>query len=374
MVKSHEQRLKITPSENLLNNKLCFVFITAAEATIRDMNKMSKTATFVKRYREKQGITQAELAERMKVSVTAVQNWESGKTRISQKHHERLAEIFSISLDTLLREMAADMECGSNSSWPGFLFEDELNSIIDGLHLSLEQQDLFGCLHIYGARFLNEDELATEVIADMDAGSREETERRIFTEDLRLIPFDFINRVGSINFLNHAEKLFEVIRYIKPEFLLKVLKLNPDREFNLKKLSKELIAEFIDSGLKDWVKDGREFDFTVNISMFKARIMLQLLNKTEGRIRLADGNSNQIRDDLPDGIRETLLKMLRITHEEWEHEKDRPPIERLRYNVYAVIDDLDTVTYYQNNAGKDTHECWLRINDRGRQLLEWFSE
>ena len=335
---------------------------------------MSKTATFVKRYREKQGITQAKLAERMGISVTAVQNWESGKTNISQNKYERLSEILNIPIDTLIMEIAADKECGSNSSWPGFLFEDELNSIIDGLHLSLEQQDLFGCLHIYGARFLNEDELETEVSTGTDAGTREETERRIFTKDLRLIPFDFINRVGSINFLNHAEKLFEVIRYIKPEFLLKVLKLNPDREFNIKKLSKDLMAEFIDSGLKDWVKDGREFDFMVNISMFKARIMLQLLNKSEGRIRLADGNSNQIRDDLPDEIRETLLKMLRLTHEEWEHEKDRPPIERLRYNVYAVIDDLDTVTYYQNNAGKDTHECWLRINDRGRQLLEWFSE
>lgn len=335
---------------------------------------MSKTATFVKRYRKKLGITQEKLAERMKVSITAVQNWESGITNINQNNYERLAEVFGISLETLLQEIAADKECRGKSSWPGFLFDDELNSIIDGLHLNLVQQDLFGCLHIYGARFLDEDELETEVSTGTDAGSREENERRIFTEDLRLIPFDFINLVGSINFLNHAEKLFEVIRYIKPDFLLKVLKLNPEREFNIKKLSKDLMAEFIDSGLKDWVKDGREFDFTVNISMFKARIILQLLNKTEGRIRLADGNSNQIRDDLPDGIRETLLKMLRITHEEWEHEKDRPPIERLRYNVYAVIDDLDTVTDYRNIAGKDSQECWLSINDRGRQLLEWFSE
>lgn len=352
------------------------------------MNKTNKaTASFIKKYRNKLGITQKDLAERMGVSVTAVQNWESGITNINQNNYERLSVVFGISLETLLREMAADKECRGKSSWPGFLFDDELNSIIAKLQLTREQQDLFGCLHIYGARFLNEDELETEVITDIDAGSREETERRIFTEDLRRIPVDFINRVGSINFLNNAEGLFKLIRYIKPEFLLKVLTLEPEQEFNIKNLSKELIAEFIDSGLKDWVKDGREFDFSVNISMFKARIILPFLNNKNEGIILANSNSQkpqgempvELRADLPEETRKVLLKMQRITDEEWQEEWKRDACRMLarkgRYNIYAVCYHLEDVTDLRNVPDKDGRARWiLSINDRGRELLKWFSE
>ncbi len=39
-------------------------------------------STFIKRCREEAGLTQAQLAEKMGVSVVAVQNWENGKTKV----------------------------------------------------------------------------------------------------------------------------------------------------------------------------------------------------------------------------------------------------------------------------------------------------
>ncbi len=47
----------------------------------------------------------------------------------------------------------------------------------------------------------------------------------IFDEDLKSIPYGFIDRVGSIRFMNQAEGLHKVIRYVQSDFLMKVISL-----------------------------------------------------------------------------------------------------------------------------------------------------
>lgn len=48
-------------------------------------------STFIKRCREEAGLTQAQLAEKMDVSVVAVQNWENGKTRLNLDRYYELS-------------------------------------------------------------------------------------------------------------------------------------------------------------------------------------------------------------------------------------------------------------------------------------------
>ena len=59
-------------------------------------------STFIKRCREEAGLTQAQLAEKMDVSVVAVQNWENGKTRLNLDRYHELSEIFNVPVEKSL--------------------------------------------------------------------------------------------------------------------------------------------------------------------------------------------------------------------------------------------------------------------------------
>lgn len=318
-------------------------------------------STFIRKCREEAGLTQAQLAEKMDVSVVAVQNWEKGKTNINLNRYMDLAAVFNVPVDKLIKEMLIEENTLRPDRWPGFLFDDDTNAIIDTLHLNLAQQDLFGLLYIYGAEYLKK----THTNAD------------IFNENLKRIPYGFIDRVGSIQFMNQSEGLHKVIKYVQADFLMKVLKQNPEAEFNIKKLSKNLICEFIDRGYKpvddmSSCEDGYEGDECLffRISMEKARIMLPILEKT-GPVHLTDGWwSHPIREDIPEEVLNGYLEVYgynrKLFDEGYYNEE---------YHTAKMTDGLDDVTDYKNVAPKGNEEKWVwEINDKGRKLLEWFKE
>lgn len=317
-------------------------------------------STFIRKCREEAGLTQAQLAEKMDVSVVAVQNWEKGKTNINLNRYMDLAEVFNVPADKLIKEMLIEENALRSDRWPEFLFDDDTNAIIDTLHLNLAQQDLFGLLYIYGAEYLKK----TQINVD------------IFNEDLKRIPYGFIDRVGSIQFMNQSEGLYKVIKYVQTDFLMKVLKQNPEAEFNIKKLSKNLICEFIDRGYKpvddmsSW-EDGYEEDewLFFRINMEKARIMLPILEKT-GPVHLTDGRWSQpIREDIPEEVLNGFLKVYgynRALFDEGYYNKE--------YHTAKMTNGLKDVTDYKNVAPKGKEEKWVwEINDKGRKLLEWFA-
>ncbi|MBO6162943.1 MAG: helix-turn-helix transcriptional regulator [Eubacterium sp.] len=312
-------------------------------------------STFIKRYREEAGLTQAQLAEKMDVSVVAVQNWENGKTRINQDRYYDLSEIFNVPVDVLIKEMLIEADQSRPDTWPDFLFDDDTNAIIDTLHLNLAQQDLFGLMYIYGSEYLKKTEI------DQDT----------FDEDLKRIPYGFIDRVGSIRFMNQAEGLHKVIRYVRSDFLMKVLKQNPDSEFNIRKLSKNLICEFIDEGYKplnDSEDDIETYEgLYFGIDMRRARILLPVLEEI-GPVHITDGRwSNPVRNDLPEEFLNAVLEMCGFRRELWEEGH----YER-EYNVSNIKSGLETVTDYKNTARKEKEERWmLSINKKGRELLQW---
>ena len=310
-------------------------------------------STYIKRFREEAGLTQAKLAEKMDVSVVAVQNWENGKTGINPEKYSRLSEILNVPLDNLIKEMIVEADTKAPSVWPDFLFDDTVNNIVDTLHLNLAQQHLFGLLYIYDSEYLNKNYV--------DADS--------FKEDLKRIPYDFIDRVGSIKFLNQAEGLHRVVRYVKADFLMRVLRLNPDCEFNIKKLSKDLICEFIDFGHRQpedcelWGEPDEILK--LRISMRKSKIMLPILEKI-GPVHITDSRwSNPIRKDIPAEFLEGVIEMCGFDRElfaEGHYTRE--------YNISNIRSGLELVTDYKNVA--ENEEKWLlEINEKGRELLKW---
>lgn len=316
-----------------------------------DIVKVMNMSAFIKNYRKDARLTQAQLAEKMNVSVVSVQNWEKGKTEVSIKKYMDLAEIFNVPIDKLIEEKIKVENEKRPDEWPDFLFSADIKAIIDTLHLNLAQQDLFGLLYIYGAEYLE----------------KREMDRDTFDEDLKRIPYGYIDRVGSIQFMNQAEGLHKVINYIKTDFLMKVLRQNPEAEFNVRKLSKDFICEFIDSGHKSEACEC-EKKLYLPICMQKARIMLPILEKN-APVHITDGWwSNPIRDDIPEKVLEGILEMCNFQRDLLEegYYKDK-------YTTSYIRSGLESVTDYKSISVKGEEDWWVwEINDKGRKLLEWF--
>ena len=316
---------------------------------------------FIKKCREEAVLTQAQLAEKMCVSVVAVQNWESGKTKINQKRYNDLAEIFNIPVEKLIKEMLIEEDEQHSDNWPDFLFDDKNNAIVDTLHLNLIQQDLFGLLYIYGSDYLNNAEVGVDT----------------FEEDLKKVPYGFIEKTGSIKFMNQAKDLHRVIKYIRKDFLLKVLRQKPDVEFNVRKLSKNLICEFIDNGYKTVDEtvafeknyEGEEsLDFRIN--MRKAKIMLPILKRYDA-VHMTDGSwSNPIRKDVPEDILSGIINMC-----EFKEALFKEDYYKDEYNMSYIRYGLEAVTDFINESPDSKYKIWnWKINDTGKKLLEWFSK
>lgn len=69
-------------------------------------------------FREKKGLTQAQLAEEMDVSRQTVSRWELGEVAPSAEKLIKLSEIFGVSLDYLVRDNAARPENGAGKQDP----------------------------------------------------------------------------------------------------------------------------------------------------------------------------------------------------------------------------------------------------------------
>ena len=91
----------------------------------------------------------------------AVQNWESGRTRIDWGKLSTLSEVLNVPREKIVNELLIeeDNENKNLDNWPSFLFDDETNKIIDTLHLNLAQQDLFGLLYIYDSEYVKKKNL-----------------------------------------------------------------------------------------------------------------------------------------------------------------------------------------------------------------------
>lgn len=58
----------------------------------------------MKQLRLNAGLTQEAVAKRMNVTQVAVHRWETGNTRIARKHHKKLAKLYGVSVEELLKE------------------------------------------------------------------------------------------------------------------------------------------------------------------------------------------------------------------------------------------------------------------------------
>ena len=306
---------------------------------------MNTFGVYISRLRSYSKMTQEQLAEKMEVSKTTIQNWESGRTRVKPNHLKRLAYLFNVSETKLIEELNRDNDSVRKDIFPYFLIDEdeELIGIIKTLHLNLNQQEMFGLICLYCPDILND-------YADLEA---------VFDEALTKIPYEFICKVGSIQYMNLADGLRNLLRYVKPEFLLKVLKLYPEELFDVTRFSKDLIIEFLDSGHVSYFEydfaDTVGFDF--HTDMKKAAVVLPILEKQA--IHLSNGN--RCGDSLSDEVPKEIIDAT------WY-----PPNESCL--PMHVMYGLERVTIIRYDESSTPIKCYLEINDLGRDLLRWFQK
>lgn len=293
---------------------------------------------YISRSRRNSKMSQEQLAEKMEVSKTTIQNWESGRTKVKPTHLKRLAYLFNVSEKNLIDELTRDNDSRENT-FPFFLIEDnkELVDIIKSLHLNLNQQALFGLICLYSRDSL-----------------QHISQNTVFNEAILKIPYEFVSKIGSIHFMNLLSGLKELLKYVDPEFLLKVLKLYPDEVFDVTRLSKNLIIEFLDSGHLSFEEDFDDtvgFDF--NINMKKAKNVLPILEK--GDIYLSD--SDQLDAPLSDEVPQEIIDAT-----------EYPPNPKCL--LFYVLNGLDGITDIYDEKRK----YYLKINELGHELLRWFQE
>ena len=293
---------------------------------------------YISRSRRNSKMSQEQLAEKMEVSKTTIQNWESGRTKVKPTHLKRLAYLFNVSEKNLIDELTRDNDSRENT-FPFFLIEDnkELVDIIKSLHLNLNQQELFGLICLYSRDSL-----------------QHISQNTVFNEAILKIPYEFVSKIGSIHFMNLLSGLKELLKYVDPEFLLKVLKLFPDEVFDVTRLSKNLIIEFLDSGHLSFEEDFDDtvgFDF--NINMKKAKNVLPILEK--GDIYLSD--SDQLDAPLSDEVPQEIIDAT-----------EYPPNPKCL--LFYVLNGLDGITDIYDEKRK----YYVKINELGHELLRWFQE
>ena len=319
---------------------------------------MNRFGQYLKSKRIEAGLTQQQVADKLNVSKNAVQNWESGNTKIKTDRFSQLAYIYNISVQDLWSEIEK-IEDLSQSNWPDFLFEEDINTRVSQLHLNRNQQELFGLLYIYEAEYLKNDTLGYDT----------------FEEDLKRIPYGFIEKVGSIQFLNLAHGLHQVLKYVKTDFLTKMLRLNPEAEFDICRMSKEEICEFIDNGYKNEDSFATGFDeqeykyegdeaLNFGISMEKAGKILPLLEKAPIWITTGTWHS-KLQKDIP----REVVEMCGMDYACWKDNlyKDE------KINIFMIRYGIEAITKYESKRNNRGEEQWfLSINNLGYKLLNWF--
>jgi len=332
---------------------------------------MNTFSSYLKSKRLQAGLSQEKLAEKMEVSKNTIQNWEAGKTGLKSKNIVRLSRILNVPESEITTEFNRSLNVLDEINWPDFLYAEEdnnTNNIISSLHLNNLEQELFGLLYIYHAEYLENDTYSYSTLE----------------EDLKLIPYQFIDKVGSINFLNISDKLQHVLSYVKSDFLIKILKYNPDKEFDVCRLSKDDICDFIDNGVKEYSEmeddnwDGKEplinSAIFLNYNMEKAKKVLPYVENN--KLHLTDGQwSNPLADDFP----EELLVYSPCFGKVWCRKKNPnyirecPDSDRRSCFSGRITHGLsDLVNETEDKSEDGITRYYLEITDKGRKLLEWF--
>lgn len=193
---------------------------------------MKKFCEYLKDKRTEANLTQEQVADSMGVSLNAVQNWESGRTRIKKSRLTELAGVLNI--DPVELENAFNDDGEDFSNFPFFMYTDEQNEIISQLRLTPEQKEFMMLIRIYNSD--NWDRTSNKPL-EWYSG---------IMGALRRIPFKYTEEKGVFRVYELGLHLTKFLRYVPANFCFDIIRNSPDTVFDLRTLDKKDILKWMD--------------------------------------------------------------------------------------------------------------------------------
>lgn len=192
---------------------------------------MKKFCEYLKDKRTEANLTQEQVADSMGVSLNAVQNWESGRTRIKKSRLTELAGVLNI--DPVELENAFNDDGEDFSNFPFFMYTDEQNEIISQLRLTPEQKEFMMLIRIYNSN--NWDRLRNKSL---------EWHSDIMGA-LRKIPYKYTEEKGVYKVYDFGQHLSKFLRYVPASFCFDMIRNSPDTVFDIRTLDKKDIFKWM---------------------------------------------------------------------------------------------------------------------------------
>ena len=189
---------------------------------------------FLKNARERCNMTQEALAEKIGVSPTTIQNWEK-KTLPDISHWPAILEQLNLSKEEFFEHYEntalPDEEEGNVSSFPDFLFPDNMVNQIKMMKLTADEQELLGLEELYSATYNMNGSYDFKVTK---------------TGSLPILPYEYVRRVGAFHIMNLSDSLHKKIGKYR-NYVIAQIKMNPEKPFDIFKCSAVQLLELCDN-------------------------------------------------------------------------------------------------------------------------------
>lgn len=192
--------------------------------------------TYLKADRERCNITQIDLANKIGVSTTTIQNWET-KSLPDKYHWKAIIKALSLDKEEFSKKyMEEAMPKDENdeqthSSFSDFLFPDDQIKQIKKLRLTADEQEFLGLKELYSVNRQMKGDYDFEIT---EAG------------ELPILPYGFVQRVGAWQVINLNESLSNKLGSFET-YVISQIKKNPDQLFDILKLSPNQYKQLFES-------------------------------------------------------------------------------------------------------------------------------
>lgn len=324
---------------------------------------------FLKNARERCNMTQEALAEKIGVTSTTIQNWEK-KTLPDISHWPAILEQLNISRKEFLEHYEntalPDEEEGNVSSFPDFLFPDNMVNQIKMMRLTADEQELLGLEELYSATY------------NMDRDYGFKVRKTGFSPTL---PYEYVRRVGAFHIMNLSDSLHKKIGEHR-NYVIAQIKTNPEKLFDVFKCSAVQLLHLCDEIEVDYYNGCRHHHYNWGTELRNTIRLLECIADADNSLIIAEADENY----LPSNWKErdnysSFAESIESHSEQWmkivERESENPDYleakekyekDKRFYEEHAsMMDHAPVPPKYHGTKN-------VEITERGQQLLAWYKE
>lgn len=324
---------------------------------------------FLKNARERCNMTQEALAEKIGVTSTTIQNWEK-KTLPDIAYWPAILKQLNLSRDEFFEHYEntalPDEEEGSVSSFPDFLFPDNMVNQIKMMKLTADEQELLGLEELYSVTY------------NMDGVYKFKVTE---TGSLPTLPYEYVRRVGAFHIMNLSDSLHKKIGEHR-NYVIAQIKTNPEKLFDVFKCSAVQLLHLCDDIKINYYSNSADRAYNWGTELRNILKLLECIADADNSLVIAEAN----KDCWPSCWKErdnysSFAKSIESHSEQWmkivEKESENPDYleakekyekDKRFYEEHAsMMDHAPVPPEYHGTKN-------VEMTERGQQLLAWYKE